>query len=117
VNLKDITWKHVAVIAVVFGAVSVLGATGRDTSALIVVGIGVLSVLGLIARDTAATKTQTNGNQSELMRQMSQMRQEQVAMNTYTMHVLAALPAGAVPPPPPELMTIAVTPPAPPSAP
>jgi hypothetical protein len=106
VNVKDLSWKHVAIVAVVFLTVAVTGLMGHENAALIALGATILAGIGVIAANTATVKNQTNGNQSDQMQLMRQMHQQQVATNAYMAQLLATLPPGTVPAPaPPDTLT------------
>lgn len=72
--VKDITWKHVAIVLGFFATVAVLSVTGQDVAAFIVVGMAILGAVGLVAvqatgakEQTAAVKEQTNGNTTRML--------------------------------------------------
>jgi ABC-type transport system involved in cytochrome bd biosynthesis fused ATPase/permease subunit len=72
--VKDVTWKHVAIVLGFFATVAVLSLTGQDTATFIVVGMAILAGVGLVAvqatgakEQTAAVKEQTNGNTTRLL--------------------------------------------------
>lgn len=72
--VKDITWRHVAIICGFFGTIAVLAVAGQDTATFTLVGMGILGALGLVAvksaeakEQTSAVQQQTNGNHSRLL--------------------------------------------------
>lgn len=82
-QVKDITWKHVAIILGFFATVAGLSVVGGDTAAFIVVGMAILAGVGVVAvkttetkEQTVAVKEQTNGNMSKLL----ELVQEQTKM-------------------------------------
>lgn len=72
--MKDLSWKHVALIGMFFGTIAILTITGHDAGSFIVVGMGVLGALGLVVvqttqakEQTTAVKEQTNGNTTKML--------------------------------------------------
>ena len=72
--VKDVTWKHVAIVLGFFATVAVLSLTGQDTATFIVVGMAILAGVGLVAvqatsakEQTAVVKEQTNGNTTKML--------------------------------------------------
>lgn len=62
-----ITWPHVAIVGLLLTAIVILGAFGRDTTALLALGSLLLAGIGLTLGQTTAVKEQTNGNMSRLL--------------------------------------------------
>lgn len=67
-------WQLVTIVIAGLGAFSALAIFGKDTGALIAGALAILGAFGYTARevssakqDLAAVKTQTNGNNSELV--------------------------------------------------
>lgn len=72
--VKDVTWKHVAIILAFFGVIAVLAITKNETGTFVLVGMGILGGLGLVAvqaagakEQTTAVKEQTNGNHGRML--------------------------------------------------
>ncbi len=72
--MKELTWKHVAVIVAFFGAVVILAVTKNETGSLVLVGMGIFGAIGLgvaqvsgAKEATTAVKEQTNGNWSAVL--------------------------------------------------
>jgi hypothetical protein len=72
--VKDLSWKHVAVILGFFVAVVVLAVTKNETGSLVLVGMGIFGAIGLgvaqvsgAKEATTAVKEQTNGNWSAVL--------------------------------------------------
>lgn len=70
----NLTWKHVAVIAMFLTAIVALTVSGHDSGALIAVATAVLAGLGVIAgkqdavkEETRVVREQTNGNTTKLL--------------------------------------------------
>lgn len=81
--MKDLTWRHVAAIALFLGAFTVIVSLGKDSGALVAAVLGILGALGYVGSQVAAVKTQTNGNTSELtglVREMAAHIKEQGQM-------------------------------------
>lgn len=86
--VKDLSWKHVAIILGFFGSVVVLSLTGQETATFILVGMGVLGALGLAVAQTSSAKEQTtavkeqsNGN-TTLMLNMIERQSRLLAAST-----------------------------------
>lgn len=68
-----LTWPHVVVVGLILGAIVLLAAFDRDTTALVGLGTLLLAGLGLVAGQQLGIKDQTNGNVSELLRLVREM--------------------------------------------
>lgn len=75
--MKDIRWQHVTMVLGVLGVLGWLTYEGKDGATVIAGVLALLGALGFVAyqqseiKQTAATiEKQTNGAQSELMRQL-----------------------------------------------
>lgn len=72
--VKDVTWKHVAIVLGFFATVAGLTHLGGDTVGFTIVGMAILAGVGVVAvksteaKDvTTAVKEQTNGNLSRML--------------------------------------------------
>lgn len=66
--MKDLTWKHVAIVAVLIAGIVTLVVTDHDAGALSGVAILVFAGIGVIVQQGATAKEQTNGRISDLIR-------------------------------------------------
>lgn len=62
-----VTWPHVAIVGLLLTAIVILGAFGRDTTALLAFGSILLAGIGLTLGQLTGVKEQTNGNTSRLL--------------------------------------------------
>ena len=72
--VKDVSWKHVAIILGFFATIAALTFTDKDTATFILVGMGILGGIGVVAVKSAETKEQssavqqqTDGNMTKLL--------------------------------------------------
>lgn len=75
-----IGWPHVVLVGIILGSITVMGAFGRDTSALIALGTVLLAGVGLTVGTVVAIKDQTNGQTSKLLQMVESMAGQLAAM-------------------------------------
>jgi len=72
--VRDVSWKHVAIILGFFATIAALTFTGKDTATFVLVGMGIMAGIGVVAVKSAETREQssavqrqTNGNMTKLL--------------------------------------------------
>jgi len=85
--VKDVTWKHVAIVLGFFATVAVLSFVGGDTAGFTLVGMAILAGIGVVAVKTTETKEQTtqvkeqsNGNMTKMLEMLEAQSQMLAAM-------------------------------------
>lgn len=66
--MKDLSWKHVAIVAVLIAGIVALVITGHDAGGLAGIALLVFAGIGVIVQQGATAKEQTNGRISDLIR-------------------------------------------------
>jgi len=86
-GVRDLTWKHVAIILGFFATIAALTMTGNDAGAFIAVGTAILVGIGIVAvktteatQQTAAVRDQTNGNMTRMLQILEGMANKMAEM-------------------------------------